>query len=97
MTTGTVLLDNRVATKLTANIYNLASDQTVSRQADTDIACVKIYVNGELKRQTNVVDGAYGIYAKDVITKVSDEVVIVGYSAQGYECNCVIVPVSNEV
>ncbi|MBM5677953.1 immunoglobulin-like domain-containing protein [Listeria seeligeri] len=96
MATGTVLVDNRVATKLTADSYNLASDQTVSGQAGTDIARVKIYVNGELKRQTNVVDGAYGIYAKDVITKVSDDVVIVGYDAQGYERNRVAVSVTNE-
>ncbi|EDN8189252.1 hypothetical protein GSY37_14700 [Listeria monocytogenes] len=96
MSTGTVLVDNRVNSKLTANGYNLAVDQNVTGDAGKDIARVKIYVNGELKRQTNVVDGAYGIYAKDVITKTSDEVVIVGYDTQGYERNRVSVQVNNE-
>ncbi|EEO3343509.1 hypothetical protein G5799_002712 [Listeria monocytogenes] len=96
MTKGTVLVDNRVDSKLTANDYNLAVDQSVTGEAGIDITRVKIYVNGELKRQTNVVDGAYGIYAKDVITKASDEVVIVGYDTQGYERNRVSVPVNNE-
>ncbi|EAC3456743.1 hypothetical protein ARX99_14320 [Listeria monocytogenes] len=96
MTKGTVLVDNRVDSKLTANDYNLAVDQSVTGEAGKDITRVKIYVNGELKRQTNVVDGAYGIYAKDVITKASDEVVIVGYDTQGYERNRVSVPVNNE-
>lgn len=96
MTKGTVLVDNRVDSKLTANDYNLAVDQSVTGEAGKDITRVKIYVNGELKRQTNVADGAYSIYAKDVITKASDEVVIVGYDTQGYERNRVSVPVNNE-
>ncbi|EAH3957158.1 hypothetical protein D6P11_15090 [Listeria monocytogenes] len=96
MTTGTVLVDNRVDSKLTANDYNLTVDQNVTGEAGKDITRVKIYVNGELKRQTNVVDGSYGIYAKDVITKANDEVVIVGYDTQGYERNRVTVPVKNE-
>ncbi|CAM4104596.1 Ig-like domain-containing protein [Listeria booriae] len=95
MATGTVQADNRAASKLTTNGYNMATDQTANGTAGTSIARVKISVNGEVKRQTTVSGGAYAIYAKDIITATSDVVEIIGYDANGYEINRVTVPVTN--
>ncbi|MBC1794020.1 Ig-like domain-containing protein [Listeria booriae] len=95
MATATVQTDNRVAYKLTATEYNMATDQNVSGTAGSSITRVKIFVNGDVKRQTSVADGAYAIYAKDVITSASDTVEIAGYDAQGFERNRVTVPVTS--
>ncbi|MBC2327115.1 Ig-like domain-containing protein [Listeria booriae] len=95
MATATVQTDNRVAYKLTATEYNMATDQNVSGTAGSSITRVKIFVNGDVKRQTSVAGGVYAIYAKDVITSASDTVEIAGYDAQGFERNRVTVPVTS--
>ncbi|MBC2117882.1 Ig-like domain-containing protein [Listeria booriae] len=95
MATATVQTDNRVAYKLTATEYNMATDQNVSGTAGSSITRVKIFVNGDVKRQTSVANGAYAIYAKDVITSASDTVEIAGYDAQGFERSRVTVPVTS--
>ncbi|MBC2161739.1 Ig-like domain-containing protein [Listeria booriae] len=95
MATATVQADNRVSYQLTATGFNMATDQNVSGTAGSGITRVKIFVNGDVKRQTSVADGAYGIYAKDVITSASDTVEIAGYDAQGFERNRVTVPVTS--
>ncbi|MDT0112075.1 Ig-like domain-containing protein [Listeria booriae] len=95
MATATVQADNRAAYQLTATGFNTATDQNVSGTAGSSITRVKIFVNGDVKRQTSVADGAYAIYAKDVITSASDTVEIAGYDAQGFERNRVTVPVTS--
>ncbi|MBC2205855.1 Ig-like domain-containing protein [Listeria booriae] len=95
MVTATVQADNRVAYQLTATGFDMAKDQNVSGTAGSSITRVKIFVNGDVKRQTSVVDGAYAIYAKDVITSASDTVEIAGYDAQGFERSRVTVPVTS--
>ncbi|MBC2180020.1 hypothetical protein HCJ82_07660 [Listeria booriae] len=95
MATATVQADNRAAYQLTATGFNMATDQNVSGTAGSGITRVKIFVNGDVKRQTSVADGAYAIYAKDVITSASDTVEIAGYDAQGFERNRVTVPVTS--
>ncbi|MBC1795875.1 hypothetical protein HCA55_04010 [Listeria booriae] len=95
MATAAVQADNRVAYQLTATGFNMATDQNVSGTAGSSITRVKIFVNGDVKRQTSVVDGAYAIYAKDIITSASDTVEIAGYDAQGFERSRVTVPVTS--
>ncbi|CAM4182042.1 Bacterial Ig domain-containing protein [Listeria booriae] len=95
MATATVQADNRAAYQLTATGFNMATDQNVSGTAGSSITRVKIFVNGDVKRQTSVADGAYAIYAKDVITSASDTVEMAGYDAQGFERNRVTVPVTS--
>ncbi|MBC2100175.1 hypothetical protein HCJ70_14075 [Listeria booriae] len=95
MATATVQADNRAAYQLTATGFNMATDQNVSGTAGSSITRVKIFVNGDVKRQTSVADGAYAIYAKDVITSASDTVEMAGYDSQGFERNRVTVPVTS--
>ncbi|MBC1563761.1 Ig-like domain-containing protein [Listeria booriae] len=95
MVTATVQADNRVAYQLTATGFDMAKDQNVSGTAGSSITRVKIFVNGDVKRQTSVANGAYAIYAKDVITSASDTVEIAGYDAQGFERSRVTVPVTS--
>ncbi|MDT0112076.1 Ig-like domain-containing protein [Listeria booriae] len=95
MATATVQADNRVAYQLTATGYDMAKDQNVSGTAGSSITRVKIFVNGDVKRQTSVANGAYAVYAKDVITSVSDTVEIAGYDAQGFERSRVTVSVTS--
>ncbi|MDT0112079.1 Ig-like domain-containing protein [Listeria booriae] len=95
MATATVQADNRAAYQLAATGFNMATDQNVSGTAGSSITRVKIFVNGDVKRQTSVADGVYAIYAKDVITSASDTVEIAGYDAQGFERNRVTVPVTS--
>ncbi|MBC1554092.1 hypothetical protein HB901_15295 [Listeria booriae] len=95
LATATVQADNRAAYQLAATGFNMATDQNVSGTAGSSITRVKIFVNGDVKRQTSVADGAYAIYAKDVITSASDTVEIAGYDAQGFERNRVTVPVTS--
>ncbi|MBC2327144.1 Ig-like domain-containing protein [Listeria booriae] len=95
--TGTVKKDDRVAYKLTAGDYNLATNTTVVGTAGGGITRVKIEVDGVVKRQTTVgADGNYAIYAKDVITSTNNTVRIIGLDAQGFECNSVTVSLENE-
>ncbi|MBC2147356.1 Ig-like domain-containing protein [Listeria booriae] len=95
MTTATVQADNRVAYQLTATGFDMATDQNVSGTAGSSITRVKIFANGDVKRQTSVANGAYAIYAKDVITSASDTVEIAGYDAQGFERSRVTVSVTS--
>ncbi|MBC2022100.1 hypothetical protein HCA81_13680 [Listeria booriae] len=95
MATATVQADNRAAYQLTATGFNMATDQNVSGTAGSSITRVKIFVNGDVKRQTSVANGAYAIYAKDVITSAIDTVEIAGYDAQGFERSRVTVPVTS--
>ncbi|MBC1795834.1 hypothetical protein HCA55_03805 [Listeria booriae] len=95
--TGTVKKDDRAAYKLTANDYNIATDETVKGTAGSNITRVQIEVDGVVKRQTTVgADGNYAIYAKDLITSTNNIVKIIGFDAQGVERNRATANVKNE-
>ncbi|MBC1293174.1 beta strand repeat-containing protein, partial [Listeria booriae] len=95
--TGTVKVDDRAAYKLTANDYNIATDETVTGTAGSSITRVQIEVDGVIKRQTTVgADGNYAIYAKDLITSTNNIVKIIGLDAQGVERNRATANVKNE-
>ncbi|MBC2258052.1 Ig-like domain-containing protein [Listeria booriae] len=95
--TGTVKVDDRAVYKLTANDYNIATDETVSGTAGSSITRVQIEVDGVVKRQTTVgADGNYAIYAKDLITSTNNIVKIIGLDAQGVERNHATANVKNE-
>ncbi|CAD5902962.1 hypothetical protein CMALT394_580001 [Carnobacterium maltaromaticum] len=93
---GVVLENDLVSNRLTANEYNIIMDQVVSGETGNNLANVKLYVNGVLKRQVRAVNGAYEVYAKDVVTKATDKVEIVGFDANGFERNRVKVKVNGE-
>ncbi|MBC2195758.1 immunoglobulin-like domain-containing protein [Listeria booriae] len=95
--TGTVKKDDRAAYKLTANDYNIATDETVKGTAGSSITRVKIEVDGVIKRQTTVgADGSYAIYAADAILNTGNVVKVIGLDAQGVERNITPVTVKNE-
>ncbi|MBC2675184.1 beta strand repeat-containing protein [Listeria booriae] len=95
--TGTVKVDDRATYKLTANDYNIATDETVTGTAGSSITRVQIEVDGVIKRQTTVgADGNYAIYAKDLITSTNNIVKIIGLDAQGVERNRATANVKNE-
>ncbi|MBC6152684.1 beta strand repeat-containing protein [Listeria booriae] len=95
--TGTVKVDDRAVYKLTANDYNIATDETVTGTAGSSITRVQIEVDGVVKRQTTVgADGNYAIYAKDLITSTNNIVKIIGLDAQGVERNHATANVKNE-
>ncbi|MBC2284268.1 hypothetical protein HCB69_07755 [Listeria booriae] len=95
--TGTVKVDDRAVYKLTANDYNIATDETVTGTAGSSITRVQIEVDGVIKRQTTVgADGNFAIYAKDLITSTNNIVKIIGLDAQGVERNRATANVKNE-
>ncbi|PER88092.1 immunoglobulin-like domain-containing protein, partial [Bacillus cereus] len=61
---GTVV---KVQVNITANEYHLGIDSFITGTSDSTVTKVKVLVDGTILRQTATSDGAYSIYAKDVV------------------------------
>ncbi|NBA28488.1 hypothetical protein GVK65_13320, partial [Enterococcus hirae] len=93
-TSATVLENNPEKYGVTAENYILGSN-TINGTAKSGIARVKLFVNGQVVRQTTVENGKYSIWASDMVTSIGDKVEIIGMDANGVERSRVTVTIMN--
>ncbi|WP_241677774.1 immunoglobulin-like domain-containing protein, partial [Bacillus cereus] len=77
----------KVKVNITANEYHLGIDNSITGTSDSGITKVKVVVDDTILRQAVTSDGAYSIYAKDIVKGANQKVEIAGFNSMNQEVN----------
>ncbi|MBC1499032.1 DUF5011 domain-containing protein [Listeria weihenstephanensis] len=76
------------------NPFYFGKDSYVTGTYQGDIVKVEVQVNGISQQRINAVDGVIKYYAKNIVTKPTDSVILIGYNSDGLVTDTKVVPVS---